>query len=114
MDADDQDLEDGGIGDRPGDWVDVFHTIFGVAGTSIPHTYFDILQRRRISEGADWTLADRQVSRWSGIRGWKMSIRYIVCRLSLYGTRGWIGLMRHYQDSGVGQRRHKFIEQRPS
>lgn len=29
-----QDLEDGGIGDRPGDWVDVFHTIFGVAGTS--------------------------------------------------------------------------------
>jgi geranylgeranyl transferase type-2 subunit beta len=33
-DADDQDLEDGGIGDRPGDWVDVFHTIFGVAGMS--------------------------------------------------------------------------------
>lgn len=29
-----QDLEDGGIGDRPGDWVDVFHTIFGVAGMS--------------------------------------------------------------------------------
>lgn len=29
-----QDLEDGGIGDRPGDWVDVFHTIFGVAGKS--------------------------------------------------------------------------------
>ena len=27
-----QDLEDGGIADRPGDWVDVFHTIFGVAG----------------------------------------------------------------------------------
>jgi len=29
-----QDLEGGGIGDRPGDWVDVFHTIFGVAGES--------------------------------------------------------------------------------
>jgi len=32
--ADTQDLEGGGIGDRPGDWVDVFHTIFGVAGMS--------------------------------------------------------------------------------
>jgi prenyltransferase beta subunit len=53
MDADDQDLEDGGIGDRPGDWVDVFHTIFGVAGTSILQTYSVILQSRRISEGAD-------------------------------------------------------------
>lgn len=31
-----QDLEDGGIGDRPGDWVDVFHTVFGVAGQSSP------------------------------------------------------------------------------
>ncbi|OCF43964.1 geranylgeranyl transferase type-2 subunit beta [Kwoniella heveanensis CBS 569] len=30
-----QDLEDGGIADRPGDWVDVFHTIFGVAGLSM-------------------------------------------------------------------------------
>jgi geranylgeranyl transferase type-2 subunit beta len=27
-----QDLDDGGIADRPGDWVDVFHTVFGVAG----------------------------------------------------------------------------------
>ena len=27
-----QDLEGGGIADRPGDWVDVFHTIFGLAG----------------------------------------------------------------------------------
>ncbi|WVQ80578.1 hypothetical protein IAT38_002683 [Cryptococcus sp. DSM 104549] len=30
-----QDLEGGGIADRPGDWVDVFHTIFGVAGLSL-------------------------------------------------------------------------------
>ncbi|KAK8858430.1 hypothetical protein IAR55_002657 [Kwoniella newhampshirensis] len=30
-----QDLEDGGIADRPGDWVDVFHTVFGVAGLSL-------------------------------------------------------------------------------
>lgn len=27
-----QDMESGGIADRPGDWVDVFHTIFGLAG----------------------------------------------------------------------------------
>jgi geranylgeranyl transferase type-2 subunit beta len=27
-----QDLEEGGIADRPGDWVDVFHTVFGLAG----------------------------------------------------------------------------------
>lgn len=27
-----QDLEGGGIADRPGDMVDVFHTHFGVAG----------------------------------------------------------------------------------
>lgn len=27
-----QDLEDGGIADRPGDMADVFHTLFGVAG----------------------------------------------------------------------------------
>ncbi|WVQ72848.1 hypothetical protein IAR50_002409 [Cryptococcus sp. DSM 104548] len=30
-----QDPEDGGIGDRPGNWVDVFHTLFGVAGLSL-------------------------------------------------------------------------------
>lgn len=30
-----QDPEGGGIADRPGDMVDVFHTIFGVAGLSI-------------------------------------------------------------------------------
>lgn len=30
-----QDLEEGGIADRPGDWVDVFHTVFGVAGLSL-------------------------------------------------------------------------------
>lgn len=29
-----QDLEGGGIGDRPGDWVDVFHTNFGLCGES--------------------------------------------------------------------------------
>lgn len=29
-----QDPETGGIADRPGDMVDVFHTHFGVAGTS--------------------------------------------------------------------------------
>lgn len=27
-----QDPEGGGIADRPGDMVDVFHTLFGVAG----------------------------------------------------------------------------------
>ncbi|KAJ7283809.1 rab geranylgeranyltransferase [Mycena rebaudengoi] len=30
-----QDTEKGGIADRPGDMVDVFHTVFGVAGLSI-------------------------------------------------------------------------------
>ena len=30
----DQDLDNGGIADRPGDYVDVFHTIFGLAGES--------------------------------------------------------------------------------
>ncbi|KAI8998731.1 rab geranylgeranyltransferase [Trametes punicea] len=30
-----QDLEHGGIADRPGDQADVFHTIFGVAGLSL-------------------------------------------------------------------------------
>jgi geranylgeranyl transferase type-2 subunit beta len=27
-----QDVENGGIADRPGDMPDVFHTLFGVAG----------------------------------------------------------------------------------
>ena len=30
-----QDLEEGGIADRPGDMVDVFHTVFGIAGLSL-------------------------------------------------------------------------------
>lgn len=30
-----QDPEEGGIADRPGDMVDVFHTVFGVAGLSL-------------------------------------------------------------------------------
>lgn len=30
-----QDPENGGISDRPGDMVDVFHTLFGVAGLSL-------------------------------------------------------------------------------
>ncbi|KAK1925313.1 terpenoid cyclases/protein prenyltransferase alpha-alpha toroid [Papiliotrema laurentii] len=30
-----QDLEGGGIADRKDDWVDVFHTVFGVAGLSL-------------------------------------------------------------------------------
>jgi geranylgeranyl transferase type-2 subunit beta len=30
-----QDYEGGGISDRPGDMVDVFHTLFGVAGLSL-------------------------------------------------------------------------------
>ena len=30
-----QDVEAGGIADRPGDMVDVFHTHFGVAGLSL-------------------------------------------------------------------------------
>lgn len=33
--ANGQDEEDGGIADRPGDWVDVFHTVFGLAGLSL-------------------------------------------------------------------------------
>ena len=30
-----QDDDDGGIADRPGDMVDVFHTFFGIAGLSL-------------------------------------------------------------------------------
>ena len=30
-----QDVESGGIADRPGDMVDVFHTFFGIAGLSL-------------------------------------------------------------------------------
>lgn len=30
-----QDTQLGGIADRPGDMVDVFHTVFGVAGLSL-------------------------------------------------------------------------------
>jgi len=30
-----QDLEDGGIADRPGNVVDIFHTLFGLAGLSV-------------------------------------------------------------------------------
>ena len=30
-----QDSDHGGIADRPGDMVDVFHTVFGVAGLSL-------------------------------------------------------------------------------
>lgn len=30
-----QDNESGGIADRPGDMVDVFHTVFGIAGLSL-------------------------------------------------------------------------------
>ena len=30
-----QDTEDGGIADREGDMVDVFHTVFGIAGLSL-------------------------------------------------------------------------------
>ena len=30
-----QDTNDGGIADRPGDMVDVFHTVFGIAGLSL-------------------------------------------------------------------------------
>ena len=30
-----QDPEEGGIADRPGDMVDVFHTVFGIAGLSL-------------------------------------------------------------------------------
>jgi hypothetical protein len=34
-DGDLQDPEHGGIADRPGDMVDVFHTQFGIAGLSL-------------------------------------------------------------------------------
>ena len=30
-----KDQEFGGISDRPGDMVDVFHTVFGIAGLSL-------------------------------------------------------------------------------
>lgn len=30
-----QDSKNGGISDRPGDMVDVFHTVFGLAGLSL-------------------------------------------------------------------------------
>jgi len=30
-----QDMDKGGIADRPGDMVDVFHTVFGIAGLSL-------------------------------------------------------------------------------
>lgn len=30
-----QDPERGGLADRPGDMVDVFHTVFGIAGLSL-------------------------------------------------------------------------------
>lgn len=30
-----QDSVEGGISDRPGDMVDVFHTVFGIAGLSL-------------------------------------------------------------------------------
>jgi geranylgeranyl transferase type-2 subunit beta len=30
-----QDPEEGGLADRPGDMVDVFHTVFGIAGLSL-------------------------------------------------------------------------------
>lgn len=30
-----QDPERGGIADRPGDMVDVFHTVFGIGGLSL-------------------------------------------------------------------------------
>ncbi len=30
-----QDTENGGFADRPGDMVDVFHTVFGLAGLSL-------------------------------------------------------------------------------
>jgi geranylgeranyl transferase type-2 subunit beta len=30
-----QDEETGGFSDRPGDWVDPFHTLFGLAGLSL-------------------------------------------------------------------------------
>jgi len=35
-----QDLENGGIADRPGDMADVFHTLFGVAGKSLISVVF--------------------------------------------------------------------------
>jgi prenyltransferase beta subunit len=35
-----QDSENGGISDRPDDAVDVFHTFFGVAGTTSSITVF--------------------------------------------------------------------------
>ena len=35
MANEEQDPEMGGIADRPGDMVDVFHTVFGIAGLSL-------------------------------------------------------------------------------
>ena len=30
-----QDVDEGGIGDRPGNMADIFHTFFGIAGLSL-------------------------------------------------------------------------------
>ena len=36
-----KDPDGGGIADRPGDMVDVFHTLFGVAGAFFSWVFFD-------------------------------------------------------------------------
>ena len=38
-----QDMEDGGIADRPGDCADIYHTYFGIAGLSLMNKYTDIV-----------------------------------------------------------------------
>ncbi|EDR22868.1 geranylgeranyl transferase type-2 subunit beta, putative [Entamoeba dispar SAW760] len=38
-----QDMEDGGIADRPGDCADIYHTYFGIAGLSLMRKYTDII-----------------------------------------------------------------------
>jgi len=44
-----QDGEGGGIADRPGDMVDVFHTCFGVAGAYYVLQCVEILRRSLLS-----------------------------------------------------------------
>jgi hypothetical protein len=99
-----QDLEGGGIGDRPGDWVDVFHTIFGVAGKSSlslfscfsSTTYSNFhppFKSHRIvpdSDTQDYLLLDIPV--------YKILILFIVCPLLLLRIRDLRSLLRHYLD----------------
>lgn len=94
-----QDLESGGIGDRPGDWVDVFHTNFGLCGES-SHSFLSDKQLR--AAGFDRASppphafpgaypptfrARSQASPYSATQAYNASIQSIACqRIS---SSGW-------------------------